>query len=79
MKPRTEGLSAVRLEALRRQKNLSQRELARLTNISQAQVAELERGKRQPTVEVAERIAGALGVNLGDLSLPEELGRKTTS
>lgn len=70
MKSRTERFSAEKLAALRRQKDISQRDLAKATAISQAQIAELERGKRQPTVDVAERIANALGVGVAGLSQP---------
>lgn len=68
MKARTEGFSAPQLVALRKAKDISQRDLAKTIGVSQAQVAELERGKRQPTIEVAERIARALEVNLAELS-----------
>ena len=70
MKTRTEGFAAHRLVALRTAKSISQRDLARSINISQAQIAELERGRRQPTVDVAERMATALGVSLQDLMAP---------
>jgi transcriptional regulator with XRE-family HTH domain len=69
MKPRSEHFAADRLVDLRNAKSLSQRDVARLAGISQAQVAELERGKRQPTVEVAERIAAALGIAVSDLAI----------
>ena len=65
---RSEAFSAAKLAALRKRKGMSQRDLAKLVSISQAQVAELERGRRQPTLEVADRIASALGVPLSELS-----------
>jgi transcriptional regulator with XRE-family HTH domain len=68
MKNRNEHFSAEKLIALRKRKKISQRELAKLAAISQAQVAELERGKRLPTVDVAERISRALDVGNEDLS-----------
>ena len=68
MKSRTESFSGAKLVALRKSKAISQRDLAKSTNVSQAQIAELERGKRQPTVDVAERIASALGVTVRELS-----------
>ena len=67
MRSRTERFSAEKLATLRKQKDISQRDLAKAAAISQAQVAELERGKRQPAVDVAERIAAVLGVGIGEL------------
>lgn len=68
MKSRTESFSAAKLVALRKSRDISQRDLAKSASVSQAQIAELERGRRQPTINVAERIAKALGVSVGDLS-----------
>ena len=70
MKTRTERFSAEKLTAFRKAKNISQRDLAKLTGISQAQIAELERGRRQPTLDVAERMAIALDVGIAELSQP---------
>lgn len=43
------------------------RELARLSRISHPFLSEIERGGRNPSPQVLQRIADALGANLGDL------------
>lgn len=43
---------------------LSQRELARRVGISQPGINHIEVGRRQPSVELLERIAGALGLSV---------------
>jgi transcriptional regulator with XRE-family HTH domain len=55
------------LQRLRRQKGLSQEELADLANIHQTYLSGVERGKRNPTVTVLQRIAEALGADIEDL------------
>ncbi len=42
---------AERLQELRVEKNLSQRELSRLTNLSQASIARWEANKQSPTAD----------------------------
>jgi transcriptional regulator with XRE-family HTH domain len=57
-----------RLRACRQEKNLSQRELARLANIRHSTVSEIERGERQYiTTEVAKKLARILGVSIDHL------------
>jgi transcriptional regulator with XRE-family HTH domain len=55
------------LQRLRRQKGLSQEELAHRANIHQAYLSGVERGKRNPTATVLQRIAEALGADIEDL------------
>ena len=55
------------LQRLRRQRGLSQEELADLANIHQTYLSGVERGKRNPTVTVLQRIAQALGADIEDL------------
>ncbi len=55
------------LQALRRAKGLSQEELAHRSQIHQTYLSGVERGKRNPTVTVLERLAGALEVEVEDL------------
>ena len=55
------------LQRLRREKGLSQEELADLANIHQTYLSGVERGKRSPTVTVLQRIAAALGADIEDL------------
>jgi transcriptional regulator with XRE-family HTH domain len=52
------------LQRLRREKGLSQEELADLASIHQTYLSGVERGKRNPTITVLQRIAGALGADI---------------
>jgi transcriptional regulator with XRE-family HTH domain len=58
---------ASRLRELRRQRNLTQAELARLANVSQVHVGRLEKGVSQPTADFIKKLAEALGVLPGYL------------
>ena len=55
------------LQRLRREKGLSQEELADLADIHQTYLSGVERGKRNPTITVLQRIAEALGADIQDL------------
>jgi transcriptional regulator with XRE-family HTH domain len=55
------------LQKLRRERGLSQEELADRANIHQTYLSGVERGKRNPTVTVLQRIAEALGADIEDL------------
>jgi transcriptional regulator with XRE-family HTH domain len=55
------------LQRLRREKGLSQEELADFAGIHQTYLSGVERGKRNPTVSVLQRIAEALGTDIEDL------------
>jgi transcriptional regulator with XRE-family HTH domain len=55
------------LKAAREQKGLSQEALAELAEVDRTYVSMVERGKRQPTLGVAKRLADALKEPLGDM------------
>ena len=55
------------LQKLRRERGLSQEELADRANIHQTYLSGVERGKRNPTVTVLHRIAEALGADIEEL------------
>jgi transcriptional regulator with XRE-family HTH domain len=55
------------LQKLRRERGLSQEELADRANIHQTYLSGVERGKRNPTITVLQRIAEALGADIEDL------------
>ncbi len=57
-----------RLAEIRKSKGLSQRALAKAAGISQALVAELERGKHPPSAASLNKIVTALGVSEEDLA-----------
>ena len=60
------------LRAIRTAKGLSQTDLAEAVGIKQATVSRIEKGVNNPSFDVAERIAQALGVNVVELfGLPE--------
>jgi transcriptional regulator with XRE-family HTH domain len=55
------------VQRLRRGKELSQEELASRAEVHQTYLSGVERGRRNPSVLVLERIAKALGVDVEDL------------
>lgn len=60
------------LTSIRKSKGLSQTELAETVGIKQATVSRIEKGVNNPSLDVAEKIAEALGVNVVELfGLPE--------
>ena len=50
------------IRAQRRLAELSQRELAKIANVSDAYVSQLERGLHQPTIKVLRSLAAALDI-----------------
>ncbi|MFI8683977.1 helix-turn-helix domain-containing protein [Brevundimonas diminuta] len=58
---------AANLQKHRRAKGLSQEGFAHEAGIHRTYVSDLERGARNPTIEIIDRLARALGVTLGDL------------
>ncbi|MER9163604.1 helix-turn-helix transcriptional regulator [Mesorhizobium sp. M0715] len=58
---------------LRAASGLTQERVAELANVSQQYISDLERGKRNPTVETLSEIAKALGVSHLELVKPYEL------
>ena len=57
----------MRIRYLRKQKGLSQEDLALEACINKNYLSDLERGTRNPTVIILEKIAEALGVDLATL------------
>ena len=55
------------LQNLRRERGLSQEDLAHKAEIHQTYLSGVESGKRNPSVLVLDRIAKALGVDIVDL------------
>ena len=56
-----------RIRYLRQQKNMSIEELSLEANVNRNYLGDLERGVRNPTVLILNRIANALDVNLSTL------------
>ena len=55
------------LRILRKKAGLSQEAFADEAGVGRTYVSELERGKRNPTIVILERLAQALGVSAGKL------------
>ena len=56
-----------RLRALREERGWSQEEFADRAGLHRTYVSAVERGVRNPTLSVLERLAKALGVSMADL------------
>jgi transcriptional regulator with XRE-family HTH domain len=56
-----------RIEYLRKKKNLSQLNLALNANINKNYLSDLERGKRNPSLLILNRLARALELSLSEL------------
>ena len=57
----------MRIKYLRSLKKWSQEDLALEANINKNYLSDLERGERNPTVKVIEKIAKALNISISDL------------
>ena len=55
------------LRRLRTERGLSQEAFAELANIHRTYVSDIERGTRNPTITIVERLAAALGVAASEL------------
>lgn len=56
-----------RVRKARLAKGLSQEELAHEADSNRTYISDVERGTRNPSIEVVQRIANALTVKMGDL------------
>jgi len=65
------ALDGQRLRRLRRRAALSQQDLVRLSDVSQATLSDLEGEKRGARASTLRRLAGALGVEPGELMKEE--------
>lgn len=61
-----------RIRAFRKLKGITQQSLAKKIGISVSIMGEIERGNRQPTPQIINRIAEALGISVDELAPPEE-------
>lgn len=66
---------AYQLACLRIAKGLTQAELAEKAGVRQPNIARLESGKHQPTLELLRRVAAALGYKLDVRFIPAEDGQ----
>ena len=56
------------VQKARRARGVSQEELAHLAEMHQTYLSGVERGKRNPSILVLDRIATALGLDIADLT-----------
>lgn len=61
------GRLGANVKRLREAKGLSQEELAHQADMHRTYLSGIERGRRNPTVTVLERLAKPLGVSAGEL------------
>ena len=57
----------MRIKYLRGQKKMSQLDLSIVSNVNKNYICDLENGRRNPSLEILERIADALGITLEEL------------
>ncbi|MFP7674276.1 helix-turn-helix domain-containing protein [Marivita sp. S0852] len=58
------------IQRIRREKDLSQEEVAHRADIHQTYLSGVETGKRNPSILVVERIAKALGLDVSEIFKP---------
>ena len=58
----------MRIKYLRKRKGLSQEDLALEADINKNYLSDLERGTRNPTLKVLEKISIALGITISELT-----------
>ena len=57
----------MRIRFLRQQRRWSQEDLALNANINKNYISDLENGRRNPSLEILERIASTFGITLAEL------------
>lgn len=55
------------IQIRRKERGLSQKEVADMTGISQAMLCQIERGTKNPSIQVGKEIATILGCSMEDL------------
>jgi transcriptional regulator with XRE-family HTH domain len=58
---------AVNIQRLRRERGLSQEELGAQADVHQTYLSQVEGAKRNPSIDVLERIANALKIDIAEL------------
>ena len=66
------------VQRARRARGVSQEELAHLAKMHQTYLSGVERGKRNPSILVLDRIAAALGVDISDETMTTSGDWRTT-
>jgi len=65
---------AENIRAFRRERNLSQEQLAEICKLHRTYVGSVERGERNVTLSTLEAFASALGVSVGELLTKQNKG-----
>jgi transcriptional regulator with XRE-family HTH domain len=73
------ALLAWNLRRLRAEKQIAQERLAADARVDRAYLSKAERGEANPTVDVLDRLAATLGVDIGCLFSPKSPGDPTPS
>lgn len=55
------------IEAMKKQKRMTQTELAIAVGVTQPSISDYESGKKRPTIDTAKKLADALGCTVDDL------------
>lgn len=61
-----------KIEMLLKEKNMTQKELAQATSLTEASISRYISGERKPKLVTSQAIANALGVQLNDVLAPED-------
>ncbi len=61
-----------RLKELRKQQNISQYKLAKLSNVSQSFISDIEAGKKTITIKFLKKLCTALNISLSDFFIEEK-------
>ena len=61
-----------RIKKFRKEKNLTQKELAEMVDVRRETIVFLEKGRYNPSLELAHRVAEALGSSIEELFIFEE-------
>ena len=64
---RSPKIISKKIKELRRQRGLTQEELAEIVGVSVNYIGYIEQNKRTPSIKTADKIARALGVKFGEL------------
>lgn len=56
-----------RISTIRKEKGITQEQLAKKTGLRQTHISRIENGIYMPRIDIAERIANALGCRIGDI------------
>lgn len=65
-----------RIEALRKERNISQQMFARMLGVSRQTVSSLENGRYDPSIALAYKIAKRFGLSIEEVFIFEEEGNE---